>query len=299
MVFGMRRAKPVSGGPDEGEASSGTQRDSLIFAAKMSASGRPVPFAPKGDALPVFFLHIPRTSGGTVMRYLARYWGEGAVIGGAEALLPVLLSRRAETRIADVIAGHVPLVRWEFFSGSSAYRRVTVLRDPWARLVSHINWIGRFNDGEGFPAGPEAAGLRSMAAAVSRTDFASRASMERLVRLWSPVEGGFDNLQVRMLLTGSMAAMVKLLSPRDVDRAVQNLESFAVVGFCEDQAVMQRKLGGLAGLKAAPIVAFENAGKPSVLSVRNDMAREMLEPWYALDAELYQRAKAVVARQPG
>ena len=51
--------------------------------------------------------------------------------------------------------------------------------------------------------------------------------------------------------------------------------------------------------KTAPIVAFENAGKPSVLSVRNEMAREVLEPWYMLDAELYQRAKSIVARQPG
>ena len=59
---------------------------------------------------------------------------------------------------------------------------------------------------------------------------------------------------------------------------MQNLESFSVVGFCEDQAALQRKLGGLAGIKAGPIVAFENAGKPSVLSVRNEMAREVLEP---------------------
>ena len=262
-------------------------------------TGRPVPFAPTGDVLPVFFLHIPRTSGGTVLRYLARYWGENAIAGGAEGLLPGLLSRRSETLIADVVAGHVPLVRWEFFTGSAAYRRVTVLRDPWARLVSQINWVGRFNDGEPMPQGPETPALRAMAAALGRTDFSSRASLERLVRLWAPVEGGFDNLQVRMLLTGSMASMVKLLSQRDVDRAVQNLESFAVVGFCEDQAGMQRKLGGLAGIKANPIVAFENAGKPSVLSVRNEMAREMLEPWYMLDAELYQRAKSIVARQPG
>lgn len=299
MVFGLRRSKSGPVAADLRRDPAEAQSAPFIFTGRPASSGRPVPFAPKGDALPVFFLHIPRTSGGTVMRYLSRYWGEGAVAGGAEGLLPRLLSRRAETLVADVVAGHVPLVRWEFFTGSAAYRRVTVLRDPWARLVSQINWIGRFNDGEPLPDGPETASIKAMAAAVARTDFASRTSLERLVRLWAPVEGGFDNLQVRMLLTGSMAAMVKLLTPRDVDRAVQNLEAFSVVGFCEDQAGMQRKLGGLAGIKAAPIVAFENAGKPSVLSVRNDMAREVLEPWFMLDAELYQRAKLIVARQPG
>ncbi len=297
MVFGFRRAQAAHAPALERQPDEGPEK--FIFTGKPASSGRPVPFAPKGDALPVFFLHIPRTSGGTVMRYMARLWGDQAVVERAEALLPTLLSRRAETQVADVVAGHVPLVRWEFFTGSAAYRRVTVLRDPWARLVSQINWIGRFHDGEPFPDGPETASLKTMAAAVARTDFASRGSLDRLVRLWSPVEGGFDNLQVRMLLTGSMASMVKLLTPRDVDRAVQNLESFSVVGFCEDQAALQRKLGGLAGIKAGPIVAFENAGKPSVLSVRNEMAREVLEPWYILDAELYQRAKSIVARQPG
>ncbi|MBC2835870.1 hypothetical protein [Paragemmobacter straminiformis] len=272
----------------------------FIFTGKPAIGGRPVPFQPKGNALPVFFLHIPRTSGGTVLRYLGKFWGPQAVVDGAETLLPQLLARRSETMATDVVSGHVPLVRWEFFTGSSAYRRVTVLRDPWARLVSHINCIGRFNDGEPIPPGPWAASWKTMAAAVSRTDFASRASMERLVRLWSPVEGGFDNLQVRMLLTGSMASMVKALVPRDVERAVQNLDTFSVVGLCEDQAGLQRRLGVLAGAgKSAPLVAFENAGKPSVLSVRNDLAREVLEPWFIADLELYTKAKAIAARQPG
>lgn len=298
MVFGFRRSKAglvTAVGPrsldDEGGA-----RASVV--GKVAAVGRPVPFAPKGASIPVFFLHIPRSSGGTMLRYLARHWGEASVTAGAEAILPRLLSRRAETLVTDVVAGHVPLVRWEFFAGSTAYRRVTVLRDPWARLVSQINWVGRFNDGEPLPPGVDAGPIKAMASAVARTDFASRGSLERLVRLWSPVEGGFDNLQVRMLLTGSMASMVKALTPRDVDRAVQNLETFSMVGFCEDQGQMQRRLAALAGIKAAPIVAFENAGKATVLSVRNDMAREVLEPWYVADLELYMRAKAIVARQP-
>lgn len=301
MVFGFRRVKaePVPAVRDDVPDIPRTANERFIFSGKPAIGGRPVPFEPKGAALPVFFLHIPRTSGGTVLKYLGKYWGEAAVAQGVESLLPQLLSRRAETLTTDVVAGHVPLVRWEFFTGSSAYRRVTVLRDPWARLVSHINCIGRFSDGEPIPAGPWQASFRVMADAVARTDFASRASMERLVRLWSPVEGGFDNLQVRMLLTGSMASMVKALVPRDVEKAIQNLDTFSVVGLCEDQAGLQRRLGALAGAgKSAPLVAFENAGKPSLLSVRNDLAREVLEPWFAADLELYTRAKGIAARQP-
>ncbi len=299
MVFGTKRVKSGLTVLEGGASAQAEREEAPAFTGRAAVSGRPVPFTPKGSALPVFFLHIPRSSGGTVLRYLVQLWGADTIVSGADALLPGLLARRSETQVADVVAGHIPLVRWEFFTGSAAYRRITVLRDPWARLVSQINAVSRYNDGEPFPDGPSGAALRTMAAAVARTDFASRPSMERLVRLWSPVEGGFDNLQVRMLLTGSMSSMVKSLTARDVDRAVQNLESFAVVGFCEDQAAVQRKLATLAGAKAAPMVTFENAGKASVLSVRNDLAREVLEPWYLFDSELYQRAKTVVLRQPG
>lgn len=265
--------------------------------ALIGAIPRPVPFAPLGKRLPLVFIHIPRTSGSSFVNHLREIYGPDGVQAEAEAQLPELLARRTGRTVqTDCVAGYLPLMRWEFYEGSAAYRRVTMLRDPWARLVSYINWIDRFNNGAAIPAGHDAGAIHTLADAVSRTDFASRSSIERMMRLWTPVEGNFDNLQVRMLLPGTMAAMVKPLTPRDVDHAVRALDSFALVGFCEEQAVMQRRLAALMGTKVSTKQFFDNGGKPTVLSVRNELAREVLEPWYAADQMLYAQAKAIWRR---
>jgi hypothetical protein len=256
--------------------------------ARALSAWRDAPFLPAGRAKPVFFLHIPRSSGTSLCIYLRRLYGTDGVVDRAEQHLQ---GRARQPRITDCVAGAIPLMRWDVYPGSSAYARVTVLRDPWARLVSHINWVDRFNNGTPFPdAGPQSEALRSMAHEVAQTDFSSRASIERFCRLARPVEGGFDNLQVRMLVTGTMSAMIKPLFARDIDCAVRNLQDFALVGFCEEQVALHRGLATLVEADAKPEMLFEEAGRQQKLTLRNDLAREMMQRWFAADQDLYDRA---------
>jgi len=257
-----------------------------------SALSRLVPFEPKGEAVPLFFLHIARTSGASLVCFLRRLYGAEAVLEGVDQTAGTILAGQMPPRRADCLAGAVPLMRWQMYRGTDAYRRITVLRDPWARLVSHINRLAVL------AADPQAevpAPVRALAAEVAAADFTSRPGLERLRRRLQPMEGGFDNLQTRMLMTGTMSALVKPLTPRDVDRAVANLSEFALVGFCEDQVGLQRGILRLTGQSAAPMGLFEAGGKPVVLSPRNELAREMLEPLYLHDQALYQRARAMMA----
>ena len=113
------------------------------------------------------------------------------------------------------------------------------------------------------------------------------------------IDGGFDNLQVRMLVTGTMSAMVKQITSRDVDIALRELERFAAVGFCEEQIEMQRVLARLTGAKLSAGIEFEGAGKPVALSVRNTIARDALLPLYEYDQELYSRARPMVLARQG
>jgi hypothetical protein len=256
---------------------------------------RQEPFLPAGKAKPLFFMHIPRSSGASLCAWLRRLYGEEGVLDRAERELQ---GRARQPRISDCVAGVIPLMRWDVYPGSEAYARVTVLRDPWARLVSQINWVDRFNNGVPFPeVGPQAEALRSMAYDVAQTDFSSRTSIERFCRLARPVEGGFDNLQVRMLLTGTMSAMVKPLFAKDLDCALQNLKDFALVGFCEEQGAMQRGLATLVDVPAKPELLFEEAGKPLKLTLRNDLAREVMQRWFAADQELYNCARDIARNQ--
>lgn len=256
------------------------------------AHGRRVPFLPDGKATPVFFLHIPRTSGASLISFLRKLYGADGVVEGAEHLVSDVLSGRRDPVRTDCLTGAVPLMRWEMYRDADQFKRVTILRDPWARLVSHINRLAVLGPES---AGPEGSFARLMAAEVAEADFTSRAGLERLRRRMQPSEGGFDNLQTRMLLTGSMSSLVKPLTGRDVARAVSNLAGFGLVGFCEDQVGLQRGLMRLTGKDSNPAGLFEGTGKAAVLSPRNDLAREVLEPWFAHDQELLAAAKTMVA----
>jgi hypothetical protein len=266
------------------------------FRAAPAALVKRIPFEPKGDKVPVFFLHIPRTSGASLMSFLRRVYGADAVTEGAEDLASIILGGRHETVRTDCLTGILPLMRWQMYRGAEAYRRVTILRDPWARLVSQINRLAILGpDG----AGPDGTVSRALASEVAAADFTSRPGLERFRRRLQPVEGGLDNLQTRMLLTGTMSAMVKPLTLRDVDKSLANLAEFSLVGFCEDQGTLQRGMLRLTEQTAALASLFESTGKAVALSPRNDLAREVLEPLFHYDQVLYTRAKAMIAaRQP-
>ena len=97
---------------------------------------RPLLFDPKGPERPLFFLHIPKTAGSSNNVFLARLFGEDQFQAHIENLLPGLMAGEAPPLTQSCLSGHVPLWAWMLYRGSDAFDRVTLLRDPWARLVS-------------------------------------------------------------------------------------------------------------------------------------------------------------------
>lgn len=254
--------------------------------------GRIAPFQPEGKRLAVFYLHIPRCGGASVTRFLERVYGPAGVTCEAQARLDAIFDGQAKPVVTDCVVASLPLVRWLHFAGAGDYQRVTMLRNPWARLVSQINRLAEIGPEGAAVYGPSA---RTLAEEVVRADFTSRSGLDRFSNRLRLIDSGFDNLQVRMLVTGTMSALVKHITPKDVDVAFRELERFAVVGFCEEQLDLQRTIARLTGTKIAASAVFEGASKSSVLSVRNTLARDVLLPLYELDQELYARARALVA----
>lgn len=252
-------------------------------------AGRMVPFLPLKKQVPLALLAIPRCGAGSVVRFLERIYGPEGIARGAEAQAEDIFARRMQPVTADCVVADLPLVRWLHFSGAAEFLRVAVLRSPWARIVSHINHLAEIGpDG----AGPAGSSRRALAEEVARTDFGSRFGVERFFNRLRLIDVSFDNIQVRMLVTGTMSALVKKITLRDVDVALAELERFAVVGFCEEQLELQRALVRLTGASVPVGAVFEGAGKGSVLSVRNSVAREVLLPLYEMDQELYLRARS-------
>ena len=259
---------------------------------------RVAPFVPRGIMRPLVLLHIPKTSGSSCNRLFAEVYGPDNFIPHAEYRLPVILSRRGPPQQSDGLSAHVPLCRWSLYAGSAAYGRVTMLRDPWARLVSHINWVGRFLGGHPMPRGETAGALARVVAALGRTDFDDRDSLLAFmacVRQEAEGFNSFDNLQTRMLYPGHPRATYRAqIGEREVEMAVTSLRDFALVGFCEDQQRFRDRLLALLGLPARPADPVrENVGSLRLLSPDNALAREVFAPWVALDHQVYDAARAL------
>lgn len=204
--------------------------------------------------------------------------------------------------VCDCVSAHIPLFAWHLYPETAVYRRVTLLREPWARLVSHVNWINRFNHDKELPtAGPKAAPLKHVSAVLRETDFADPASIRRLFDEANAQLQftDWDNLQVRMLLTGNMQAMTKPLAQADADNALGNLAQFFVYGFCEDNDAFQADLVRALGLDYGISEVRENPGAMQVLTTDNTLAREIFAPWIEWDQQLYDRAQLIARQRKG
>lgn len=258
-----------------------------------------VPFLPRELLSPIFFLHIPKTSGSSWNALLRDAFGDDNFQEHVEYLLPLLLRREREPLRADCVSAHIPLNNWRRYRGTDAYERVTVLRDPWARLVSHINWIDRFNHGKTLEGqGPQREKIAHVAALIDATDFTDRASLigfrDRLHD--KGMFASFDNLQTRMLYQGPQKQMQMAVGKGETEAALEALNGFRSFGFCEDGAAYQNRF--LAELGRAPLseATHENRGPRRCIEAGNDLAREVLSPWFEADQVLYDGARKLAAQ---
>ncbi|MEL6701253.1 MAG: hypothetical protein AAFO58_06185 [Pseudomonadota bacterium] len=260
------------------------------MSAVAPADTRPLLFAPEDGALrPVFFLHIPKTAGSSNNQFLAQVYGAGQVQTHVENLLPALLAGDRDPLLHPCISGHVPLWAWRLYRGADAYACVTLLRDPWARLVSHINWVARYVGDARLPPGPGGQALARVASWIQETDFEEVGSLRRFMNAVKrePHFSSFDNYQVRMLRTGRMDAMDKRMEAADVDVARSELTQFLHVGFCEDQARFQEGLLTKLGAETAlPRRVRTNVAQIRALEMGNTLAREVFAPWIEMDQAL-------------
>ena len=248
----------------------------------------------------VFFLHIPKTAGSSNNIFLRSLFGEDGFQDHVENLLPRLLEGELPPLRQRCISGHVPLWAWSLYRGTHVYERITLLRDPWRRLVSHVNWVNQFNHGVRMPShGPGAQSLANVARALEQTDFEDRKSLKRLFDIANaqPYFSSFDNYQVRMLRTGRMDAMEKEMSPKDVEVASEELSRFLAFGFCEDQLAFQQDVITKLEVEGTPSEVAANKGSHKALVVSNSLARDVFAPWIEADSVLYAYARRLKLSQ--
>ncbi|SEL72388.1 hypothetical protein SAMN05444413_11487 [Roseivivax marinus] len=257
----------------------------------MTAHG-PV-FERVGDHPPLFFLHIPKTSGSAQNAVIQSIWGEAALVHAESWFNEIRFGRRALIH-ADAVSGHIAFSDWLASGLNKTYPAATVLRDPWERLVSHLNWMDRFNHGidPGTRDRLPARHIRVVdaLAEVEIDDAKSVARMRDRLTEAGDIQL-FDNLQVRMTVPVRLERR-HAVSEAHVSEALESLRGFAFVASAREQAAVAAWLANHAGANQVPVPRDTpvNPARSSRVRVGNAQAREALRTWWMHDHDLVQAA---------
>lgn len=241
----------------------------------------------------VYFLHIPKTAGTSLLRFISRAVGPDRAVNVLWD--HVVDGTHGITERTRAVSGHLGglfplwLRRWP--------RVITVLRDPVARALSHVNHVQR----------DAAHPLHARAAGLSVEEYCAHPALRRTV----------DNFQSRYLASLSFAdallpepvagrpfgvvsvahenALYALDAGVDLlPAAIRAVDRVDAVGVCEALAPSQQLFARVLGWAAAADEQWENraAEGQRTLAGLSDRERDTLARLNAIDAEVYRHARA-------
>jgi hypothetical protein len=233
---------------------------------------------------PVFFVHIQKTSGGTLRNYLRDNLPRGAIYpeGGFDVhamdsyweidrLRAITPERR---RTIQAYVGHFPFVASELVPDDVL--TVAVLRDPIERTISYLKMRSR--------------------------DPGHRAADRTYEEIY---EDGFDfpcfihNHQTKIFSMTLDDRLETFMDVIDVDRdrlaiAIENLQKVDVLGLQEDSEEVRRRVGEHFGWESADAKDSHVSTSDWVVS---ESFRERIAEDNAIDLELYEFARSLVERR--
>jgi hypothetical protein len=222
----------------------------------------------------LIFLHLPRTAGTTLSRFLRSKFAPDAIfsayLDAGETLSDQLSALRglppeARERIRLVLAGHAEFGQHEALSPGAEY--VTVLRDPVDRVVSSYRFL---QDHPNDPLHAQVVGERMSLATFVKSDAAK----------------GINNWQARCLAGVPWSASE--WGPEVLDRAKRNVERhFAVVGLTERFPETIALLGRLYGWRR---LYYATLNISSSRASCTDEDRQLILERNDLDQKLYEFA---------
>ena len=188
-----------------------------------------VPRMISGKLPAVFFMHIPKTAGTSFNTFISSLFHKDAVATHIENMeTDRYLSLQKEK---SYLAGHRPLRDIKRWFDISRFDLLTLLREPYRQLHSHVRWIKNIGaDPEGGFFLSHHRFFRELALRLNEPDFSIPDGLEAL-SLDQPGDlvSLFDNNQTRHFLDGNP----KKVSRSDFQAAKQNLDCFKLVGATE------------------------------------------------------------------
>jgi Sulfotransferase family len=239
----------------------------------------------------LFFLHIPKTAGTTIVETLASFYPNelrANYIEGIDHDQRLLLGNKS------FISGHLFLEEIRRLPFAAEFSQMVLLREPYARLASHLRFMDRYatpafrTDYELLP--PH---LKEVVNRISEVDFESSESLGEFFSDLSPWSKlAFDNSQVRFLVDDPGPNLAsRVLDAEVLDNAIQRLSAFDYIGTTEHIDVFVDQIARAFGLGSNYQVMQSNvaiAGRR--LNYLDPQIRDVMHDFVKYDCRLYSEA---------
>jgi len=175
----------------------------------------------------LFYMHIAKAGGSTVNRHLLQYFDPRAARDHIESA-PEWAKNPAALQEYEFLSGHISLQAFDDALDASDFHLVTVMREPWSHLRSHLAWIRHLTDpGEErrYAVHPEP--VQQFARRLADCDFTSPDALAKLVSTLEPHDRILvDNCQVRYFapVTGEWT------TAQDLEAAIAAQKRFDLIG---------------------------------------------------------------------
>lgn len=243
-----------------------------------------IPQVLKGRLPRIFFMHIPKTGGTTLNAFAVQYFPTGTTATHIEALSPDLYPQLGAEK--NYLAGHLSLHKiCEGFDVSS-YDLVSMLRDPYRQLHSHLSWIRRIaaNRESGFFLKHEKV-VRELAVRLHETDLTINANLKSLVDQAQGFElDFFDNLQTRYFLR----YRPERVGNAELRKAQENVGMFKLIGTTERCDELLDRFCDRYGMGRVSRARSFNRSALQLFDCDDKAVRSILTPFVESDLSLYQ-----------
>ena len=238
----------------------------------------------------LLFMHIAKTAGTSVNRYFARQYPQDLVATHVES--DARWNRDPEfARSLEFVSGHIRLAQFEQMLNLADYYKVTVIREPYAHLRSHIAWIKRLSEpAETARLEKHPPYIRALSACLWDLDLSDA---QRLRQFVGSLSGDalqlLDNCQTRYF---SRAKPTQRLTEHDFLTAKQTLGRFDKVGLTESLRAFLVQVARDLQLDPPPESVRENVTRSYYrFDTERPEIREAVGPLVDFDARLYLLAR--------